>query len=133
MHRRRAIVLAVASLAVLLTVAPASAASGDTAFTGRWTSTDHDGSAQTLSVSAGANPSVVYQDFYANGCDTFGGPATHWVASGKGSVEGNELTAFFHKSGCGTFLMGGYVDYLYYDEGTDTLQDTWGITWFRAR
>lgn len=133
MHRRRAAVLAVAGLAVLMAAAPVSAAPGTSPFTGRWTSTDHDGSAQTLSVSAGATPSVVYQDFYANTCDTHGVPTTHWVASGTGEVNGDELVAFFHKSGCGPFLMGGYVDFMTYVEGTDTLLDSAGITWYRAR
>lgn len=133
MHRRRTSVLAVASLAVLLAAAPVSAAPGTSGFTGRWVSTDTDGSHQTLSVSAGATPTVVYQDFYARGCDTFGGPATHWVASGQGFIEGDQLLAAFHKSGCGAFLMGGYEDVFIYDAGTDTLEDSFGITWSRAR
>ena len=54
-----------------------------TPFKGVWTSTDNDGSSQMLTVSAGIRPSVVYQDFYASGCDTFGGPATHWVGAGR--------------------------------------------------
>jgi hypothetical protein len=118
-------------LAIALPTATAAAAVKSD-FTGLWVSTDTDGSSQTLSVSAGARPSVVYQDFYASGCDQFAGPATHWVASGFGSVEDDTLYVEFHKSGCGTFLQGGYVDAYTYDSGTDTLTDSFGITWYRA-
>ena len=128
---RRGLVVATVALAVQLVAGPVSAANGSQ-FTGRWVSTDTDGSSQTLNVSGGARPSVVYQDFYASGCDTFGGPATHWVASGKGSVDGDVLEVGFHKSGCGSFGMGGYGDAYVYDAGTDTLTDTFGITWYRA-
>ena len=130
---RRVLVVAVAALAVQLVVAPVSASSAaGSPFSGRWQSTDFDGSSQLLIVSGGSSPSVVYQDFYASGCDRFGGPATHWVASGKGSVDGDLLEIWFHKSGCGTFLMGGYGDAYEYDAGTDTLIDTVGIVWYRA-
>ena len=116
------------SLAVLAT--PVSAASSQ--FAGIWTSTDTDGSSQMLTVSGGARPSVVYQDFYASGCDNFGGPATHWVGAGRGEVDGDTLWVEFHKSGCGTFLQGGYGDFYEYDSGTDTLVDSFGIVWSRA-
>ena len=129
---RRMLVVAVAALAVLLVVAPTSAASASSQFKGSWTSIDTDGSSQTLTVSGGASPSVVYQDFYASGCNNFGGPATHWTAAGKGSVDGDLLEVAFHKSGCGNFLQGGYGDAYVYDEGTDTLVDTFGIIWYRA-
>ena len=128
---RRGLVVAMLALALQLVAAPVGAANGSQ-FTGRWVSTDADGSSQTLNVSGGARPSVVYQDFYASGCDTFGGPATHWVAAGKGSVEGDVLEVGFHKSGCGAFGMGGYQDVYFHDAGTDTLTDTFGITWYRA-
>ena len=132
MHRR--IVLAGVALALGLAV-PAGVLAGPatgSGFTGRWESVDFDGSHQTLVVSAGARPSVVYQDFYASGCDTFGGPATHWVAAGKGSVEGDTLFVAFHKSGCGTFGHGGYEDVYLYDASLDTVSDLFGIVWTRA-
>ena len=128
---RRKLTITGMVLGLAIAAAPASAASG-TPFAGIWTSTDTDGSSQTLSVSGGSNPSVVYQDFYASGCDTFGGPATHWTAAGKGSTDGDTLWVGFHKSGCGTFGMGGYGDFYVYDSGSDTLVDQFGITWYRA-
>ena len=131
MKRRLIIAAGALALAVVIpgtgfAVAPTSA------FTGTWESTDFDGSHQTLLVSAGARPSVVYQDFYASSCDTFAGPSTHWVASGVGEVDGDILWISFHKSGCGNFLQGGYDDWYWYDSGTDTLTDSVGIIWTRT-
>ena len=131
MNGRRSLAFALATVALLLVAAPATAASPSSDFTGSWTSVDTDGSSQTLKVSSGATPTVVYQDFYASGCDTFAGPATHWTAAGEGSISGDTMNVAFHKSGCGTFLQGGYEDMYVYDEATDTLVDAFGITWFR--
>ena len=131
MHRRLIIGIAILSLALALPAA-SFAAAPTSSFTGTWVSTDGDGSHQTLVVSAGNRPSVVYQDFYASGCDNFGGPATHWVGAGTGSVDGDVLYVSFHKSGCGAFLMGGYEDYFTYDAGTNTLTDSFGIVWTRS-
>jgi len=123
--------LLVAGLTFSLAVAASPVSAAGSQFSGVWTSTDYDGSTQMLIVSGGARPSVVYQDFYASGCDTFAGPATHWTAAGKGSIDGDTLWVEFHKSGCGTFLMGGYGDVYGYDSGSDTLLDAAGITWYR--
>lgn len=131
MNRR--LVLGIAILAIALALpASALAAAPTSSFTGSWTSTDTDGSHQTLVVSSGVRPSVVYQDFYASGCDNFGGPATHWVGAGTAIVEDGVLWASFHKSGCGSFLLGGYEDYFVYDAGADTLTDSFGIVWTRS-
>ena len=127
---RRSFVLTGVALSLAMLATPVSA--GSSRFAGIWTSTDTDGSSQMLTVSGGANPSVVYQDFYASGCDRFGGPATHWVGAGKGEIDGDVLIAFFHKSGCGTFGQGGYVDEYTYDSVSGTLTDTFGIVWSRA-
>lgn len=124
-----------AAAALLLAIAiPAAAVAAPTAspFAGTWVSTDFDGSSQLLLVSGGARPSVVYQDFYASGCDTHASPATHWVAAGRGTIEGDVLVANFVKSGCGTFGQGGYEDSYVYDAGADTLTDSFGIVWTRA-
>lgn len=132
MMGRRSLVVAGAALALFIGAAPVSAAPQATSFTGIWTSTDTDGSSQMLIVSSGSSPSVVYQDFYASGCDNAGVPTTHWTASGRGVIDGDTLWIEFHKSGCGRFLQGGYGDYYTYDGGSDTLLDSFGITWYRA-
>lgn len=99
-------------------------------FKGLWVSIDDDGSIQLLSVSSGAEPTVVYEDFYASVCP---GPAPkHWVAAGNGEIAGNVLSVTFRKSGCGTFGAGGYTDWYAYDAGADTLTDSYGIVWSRA-
>ena len=110
----------------------ATALGAASAFKGQWTSTDTDGSFQLLLVSSGSSPSVVYQDFSASTCARFG-PSTHWVASGSGSVEGNDLFVHFHHSGCGTFTIGEYDDFWTYAPGSDTLIDSFGIVWTRLR
>jgi hypothetical protein len=119
---------------ILLAVMLGGVATAATAspFSGRWTSTDvPDGSSQVLLISSGAQPSVVYQDSYASAGCALNFPATHWVSAGRGEVDGDTLWAFFHKSGCGLFTIGGYVDSFEYDAGSDTLTDSAGITWYR--
>lgn len=129
----RRFLAAVAALILGLAIpAAAIAAPASSPFAGTWVSTDTDGSSQLLIVSGGGHPSVVYQDFYASGCDNYAGPDTHWVAAGPGAIEGDTLFADFRKSGCGTFLQGGYSDFWVYDAGADTLTDSFGIEWQRA-
>jgi hypothetical protein len=130
MLRRRSLMLTGVALSLAILAAPVSAASSQ--FAGIWVSTDTDGSNQMLTISSGSRPSVVYQDFYASGCDNFGGPATHWVGAGKGEADGDTLYVEFHKSGCGAFLQGGYADFYAFDSGSDTLVDSFGITWSRG-
>lgn len=122
---------AVAGILLVGQILVATTLAAGSPFKGGWTSTDHDGSSQLLTISAGSTPAVVYQDFYASACDRFGGPAVHWVAAGSGYVDGSTLVVSFHKSGCGTFLMGGYDDFWTYDAGSDTLEDSFGIVWSR--
>jgi hypothetical protein len=131
MHRRLVLGTGILALALALPALTLAAAPAGP-FTGSWVSTDYDGSHQTLVVSSGKRPSVIFQDFYANGCDTFGGPATHWVSAGTGSVDGDVLWISFRKSGCGNFLSGGYEDAVTYDAGSDTLTDSADIVWTRS-
>lgn len=129
---RRAVM---ASMVVLLLVPgfTSTVLAGHGAFKGLWLSTDPgDGSTQLLIVAAGAEPSVVYEDFFAGYCFNNDVPSTHWVAAGKGEVEGSTLNVAFHKSGCGTFAMGGYDEVYAYDGATDTLIDSFGIVWSRV-
>lgn len=132
MQRRIASVLVAAALVIAIPAA-ALAAPATSAYTGSWEATDSDGSHETLVVSTGSRPSVIFQDFWARGCDAYSEiPADHWTASGKGEVDGDTLWASFHKSGCGTFLQGGYGDYWVYDEATDTLIGSDDIVWTRT-
>ena len=127
---RRIFLLAGSMLLLVALVGPVSAAGSP--FSGHWVSTDTDGSSQLLVISKGAAPSVNYQDFYARSCDTHGDPSTHWVSAGAGEVDGDTLYVHFHRSGCGTFTIGAYDDGWYYDADSDTLTDSFGITWYRS-
>lgn len=109
------------------------AGGGASPFKGVWTSTDRDGSAQLLIVSSGATPAVTFEDFYASACARFGGPSTHWVSAGQGSVDGDLLIVAFHRSGCGSFGIGAYEGYWTYQPAFDTLIDTDGIEWSRMK
>ena len=133
MTGRRLRIVTGALLTLALAASPVSAAPAvGSQFAGLWVSTDFDGSTQVLDVAAGGTPRVTYQDFYASSCDDHGSPSTHWVAAGRGWVDGDLLVIEYHKSGCGFFTIGGYADFYTYDAGTDTLTDSVGIVWTRA-
>ena len=74
----------------MLALAPAASAA-DTVFAGTWRSIDTDGSTQGLAIGRGSTPAVTYQDFYASSCDTGGAPSTHFVATGRGTIDGSSL------------------------------------------
>jgi len=129
--RRNASISIVGGMLLAVVVAGVVAA-GTSPFAGRWTSTDpDDSSSQVLVVSGGDTPTVTFQDFFASACANHAGPASHWVSAGLGEVDGDTLYAHYHKSGCGGFSIGAYDDWYQYDAGTDTLTDSFGITWYR--
>ena len=133
MSMRRTMIGALLAAMLLIHGLAASALAVGSPFKGMWLSTDPlDGSSQMLTVSAGANPSVVYQDFFASSCDDHGVPATHWISAGRGEIDEDFLVGHFHKSGCGRFSIGAYDDFWIYDAATDTLIDSIGVTWERA-
>jgi hypothetical protein len=60
-----------------------------------------------------------------------GARSTVFAASGKASINGTELDVSFARSGCGAFRLGAFDLPFFYDAGTDTLVDAFGITWQR--
>jgi hypothetical protein len=133
MNRRIGLATAALALALALPSGVLAGPAVGSQFAGLWVSTDPvDGSTQMLKIAAGSAPSVTYQDFFASSCEDHGSPSTHWVAAGRGEVDGNFLGITFHKSGCGAFTIGAYEDYVEYDAGTDTLIDSSGTTYDRA-
>jgi len=114
----------------LLALAPAVSAA-DPGFAGTWVSTDTDGSTQALAIGRGPTPAVTYQDFYASSCDNRGAPSTHFVATGRGSIDGTSMWVEFRNGGCGRDTIGPFGLGFSYDGGSDTLTDDFGITWFR--
>ena len=107
------------------------AASGGLA--GTWTSLDTDGSTQTLSITGSGDKvyAMVYDDESATGACN-GAPAR---IVGPGFVDGNVVVF----EGTLVCLPGGnpFRSRLTlgfgYDAGTDTLTDSFGIVWHRAR
>jgi hypothetical protein len=101
-------------------------------FTGVWSSIDaFDGSTQMLTIGSGSTPGVTYQDFYASACASNGGPSTHWVSSGRGTVAGDELAVESFVNGCGSYRWDHTFAIYVYDPGTGTLSDLGGNTWHR--
>ena len=133
--KRRSMIVAGALVLAFAIPGAGLAAAPTSPFTGSWEATDiPDGSHETLVVSTGSRPSVIFQDFYASGCDTYSNlPADHFTAAGKGEVDGTRLWIEYRKSGCGTFLLGGYGDYYDYFAGSDTLVGSDGIVWTRTQ
>jgi len=112
----------------LLAVAPAVAAA-QPGFAGTWVSIDSDGSTQALAIGRGSTAAVTYQDFYASSCA--GSPSTHFVATGRGTVDSTSLLVEFRHGGCGRQKIGPFELSFSYDGGSDTLTDDFGITWHR--
>ena len=130
MRRKLTTVLATWLVAAgVLALAPAVAAGSGLA--GTWVSTDSDGSAQMLAIGRGATPAVTYQDFFASSCANSGSPSTHFVATGRGWVDGSSLWVEFRNGGCGRQAIGPFGLGFSYDDGTGTLIDDFGITWTR--
>lgn len=131
MRRKLTGVLALCLVAAgLLALAPAVSAASP-GFAGTWVSVDSDGSMQGLAIGRGSTPTVTYQDFYASSCANAGSPSTHFVATGRGSVDGDSLWVEFRNGACGRHRIGPFGLGLGYDGGGDTLTDDFGITWYR--
>jgi hypothetical protein len=114
----------------LLALAPVVSAA-DPGFAGTWVSTDSDGSTQALAIGQGPTPAVTYLDFYASSCFTNGAPSTHFIATGRGAIDGPSMWVEFRNGGCGQFKLGPFPLGFSYDAGSDTLTDDFGITWYR--
>ena len=131
----RRIVFAILSavlIAVVSLVAPTSASAGPGELAGTWTSTDTDGSSQTLTVRGsgeGAYSVFLVDDAATSAC---GGAPARLV--GPGAFDGETLAVF----GTLTCLPAGNVFRtripfeLTYSAETDTLTDFTGVTWTRA-
>jgi hypothetical protein len=132
----RKIVLVVICSLVLAGVAMgagAAASPQDDVFRGSWTSTDNDGSHQTLDIQGsgqgGHHAMFLFDDFTSGACE--GSPAH---VQGAGVVDGDRLVM----TGTLTCMPGGNplrfrVSITFeYNPDTDTLTDDSGVTWYRA-
>ena len=119
--------LAAAGLVVL---APAVTAAGSV-FAGTWVSIDTDGSTQALAIGQGTTPAVTYEDFYASSCAGDGAPSAHFVATGRGTIDGDTLWVEFRNGGRGRHTIGSFGLGFNYDSSHDALTDDFGVTWSR--
>jgi hypothetical protein len=111
-------------------IAPVASAA-DSAFAGTWVSIDTDGSTQALAIGHGPTPVVTYQDFYASSCVADGSPSSHFVATGRGTIDGPAMAVEFRNGGCGRVRIGPFGLGFHYDGDNDTLTDDFGVTWYR--
>jgi hypothetical protein len=121
--------------AATLLVLAVPVAHAQSVFTGTWTSTDLDGSNQTLWISgsgaAGRHAVSLFDDAASQACA--GAPAR---AQGSGLAEDGVLmwSGTITCPGTGKGPIQGRVGLmtLMYDEGSDTLVDDSGVVWDRA-
>ena len=121
-----------AAAAAVLAPATAAAAGGGGPLAGTWTSTDADGSHQTLDITGSGNRvySMVYVDDSATGA-CGGDPAR---LSGPGFVDGDNVlmvAALVCLPG-GNDFRGRVTVGFQHDTETDTLTDDFDIVWSRA-
>ena len=130
----RVAVVAILLLLLLIVglVASGRLGPGPTPFTGRWTSIDTDGSPQTLDVGPGLEPRVRYVDDRATVCFTAGDSDVRYQGTGAGLVQGDMLSARYPDAGCATYREHNVVVQYGYQSATDTLNDTFDVTWHRA-
>ena len=124
-----------AALAMAMTlVSTASAAA--TPFTGSWESIDTDGSYQLMTIS-GASPTgrtrMALFDSFGSVCVNVGATSTSFHGLADATTTGNVLEFSWRHVGCGDieafFELGGGT--LVYDAASDTMADSFGITWTR--
>ena len=131
MRIERLLICTVFALGVSLLGGSAQAAN-TSPFLGTWTSTDLDGSSQSLMISGGGSDNYamfLYDDAATSACG--GAPAR---ATGSGSGDGDDLLMQATLS-ClpgGNVIRGRIVLDFHYDAATDSLTDFSGVVWQRA-
>lgn len=115
-------------LVVGLGASPAIAAQGSLA--GTWTSTDTDGSNQTLTITASGRR-VYAMSLYDDAASLCGGAPA--LATGSGNVEGDTLL-MRAAAVClpGGNVLRGVIGIGFVHTGDDTLIDDFGVVWSRA-
>ena len=117
-----------AGLVVALGASPAVATQGSLA--GTWTSTDTDGSTQTLTITASGRH-VYAMSLFDDAATLCGGAPA--LATGSGSVDEDELL-MRAAAVClpGGNVLRGVIDIGFIQTGADTLVDDFGVVWTRA-
>jgi hypothetical protein len=122
-----------AATVLTLMLVSGTAAKPSDPFTGVWTSIDTDGSNQTISF--GGPGSLRFVHYFDDGASACGWPDINVTATlnGIGTVSGDTLTTDLTgqcNGGTGGDLDSGTVTYTY-DSSTNTLLDSFGVTWYR--
>lgn len=105
-----------------------------TVFEGTWTSVDPvDASRMTLVVGAGMTPVVHFEDALATGAACVDDPVRVFTADGTGQVSGSVLAVTYPDGGgCGLTPVEMGPGTFDYDEASDTLLASDGLTWSRV-
>jgi hypothetical protein len=119
--------------ATILTFVLVSATAGKPSdpFLGVWTSVDTDGSNQTISF--GGSGSLRFVHYFDDGASACGWPEDNVTATlnGTGTVSGDTLTTDLTGQCNGTGQdLSSSATYTY-DSNTNTLLDSFGVTWSR--
>lgn len=131
---RRLLLAVVCSAALALTTVGAAgdAVAAQGVLSGTWTSTDHDGSHQTLRVAGsgkGAYAMFIFDDSATGACD--GRPA-HVVGKGVADQGSVLMQATLTCLPGGNVLRHRISVEFFYSAGSDTLTDQFGVVWHRA-
>ena len=135
-RRRLSTVLAVAvgllALGAAPLASPASAAPGQGALAGVWSSIDTDGSHQTLSLMGAGNPNygAYYEDDFTS--QVCGGPPAKVVGRAVAVEDGLFVRGTLVCLHGGNAFPREHIVLLFeYDSATDTLTDEAGVVWSR--
>jgi len=120
-----------AATALTLAVVTNAGATPSDPFKGVWTSIDTDGSNQRLSFGGNGDTRAVH--YFDDGASACGWPAINVTATliGKATVSGSSATADLAGQCNGTGQSLASTATFTYDSGTNTLSDTFGVTWHR--
>jgi hypothetical protein len=125
------VIAAILTLALALAVVATGGGGGGSPFRGNWTSSDNDGSVQTLTVGSGSSPSVEYVDDYASTCAANGDPVPVWHGTGAGTLSDDRMVVEFGRTGCSTWFTESELFRFDYEASNDTLVDNLGVVWHR--
>jgi hypothetical protein len=125
----RALITAIALAALVVSNVVARTPSDP--FKGVWTSIDTDGSNQTVSFGGGRDTRAVH--YFDDGASACGWPDINVTATltGMGEVSGTSLTVDVAGQCNGTGQLLSSTIAFTYDSSTDTLLDSFGVTWYR--
>jgi hypothetical protein len=121
-----------AAIVLTLVLVSGTAAAPKDPFTGVWTSIDTDGSNQTISF--GGPGSLRFVHYFDDGASACGWPQDNVTATlnGVGTVSGDTLSTDLNgKCNGGSGLDLSSSSTYTYDSTSDTLLDSFGVTWYR--